>query len=114
MTIFGLYAQNGNRAGFWIQHRTWTNMCARVVSIGGRESGALPGCRPLHDGATAEISCFDIRSGRPVPSAGAGLDDPSDRNFVPIAEPAWSHRAAQKALGLWRETKRIDDQQVAR
>ena len=35
MTIYGLYERNGNRAGFWVQHRTWNNMCARVQSIDG-------------------------------------------------------------------------------
>jgi len=35
MTIYRLYSDNGNNAGFWVQHRTWGNVCAQVHSIAG-------------------------------------------------------------------------------
>ena len=94
MTIYGLYERNGNRAGFWVQHRTWNNMCARVQSIDGREDGALPGKAPLFGGAKVHAKCFDVRSGRPLPPTEC-LSDGGDRNFVLIAQPAWAHAVAR-------------------
>jgi len=97
MTIYRLYAENGHRAGFWIQHRTWDNACARVENIAGRDCGALPGRAPLHDHAQVQVSGFDVRSGRPL-DIGPWLEEPDDRNFTRIAEPAWSHAARRAAL----------------
>ena len=90
MNIYRLYAQNGDRAGFWVQHRTWGNLCAQVQSIGGLQSGSLPGAAPLHDNAIVRVRGFDVRSGRPMP-LGPDLDDPDDRNYNTIAEPSWNH-----------------------
>jgi len=47
MTIYSIYASNGNRAGFWVQHRSWSNTCAQVQSIAGQRFGKLPGDAPL-------------------------------------------------------------------
>jgi hypothetical protein len=88
MTIFGIYVQGGNRAGFWVQHRGWTNMCARVESIAGKSGGKLPGIAPLYGNASVLVSGFDVRSGRPI-DMGARLGSPEDRNYVVIAEPGW-------------------------
>src|SRR4051794_11032493 len=68
MTIYRLYSQNGDRAGFWVQHRSWANLCARVQSIAGKDFGKLPGQPPLHDSAPISLQCFDVRSGRPSSS----------------------------------------------
>ena len=88
MTLYRMYAENGNRAGFWVQHRTWANICARVQSIGGLEHGKLPGAAPLHDRAEIRIECFDVRSGRP--SQAPSVDDfLIGKNFVSIAQPSW-------------------------
>ena len=92
MTIYALYMNNGNRAGFWAQHRTWNNVCVYVQSIGGHEFGALPGSSPLHDNAPVEACAFDVRSGRPLSSTTYSFE-PSDRAFTSIAQPPWSHRA---------------------
>ena len=96
MSIYRLYEQNGNNAGFWVQHRSWSNACARVMSIGGRAMGPLPGRAPLHDAATVIIQGFDIRSGRRA-ELGPALDDPSDHGFSRIAEPSWSRPRAAHA-----------------
>jgi hypothetical protein len=88
MTIYRLYAQNGDRAGFWVQHRSWGNLCARVQSIGGKDFGALPGQSPLHEGAQIAIECFDVRSGRRAASE-VLTSDLLGRNFVMIAKPSW-------------------------
>ena len=90
MTIYRLYAENGNRAGFWIQHRSWENACAQVTSIAGRDMGRLPGTAPTHDGAAVLVSTFDVRSGRKLTHE-TPLEHPDDRNFARIAEPAWFH-----------------------
>ncbi len=93
MTIYRMYVDQGNRAGFWVQHRSWPNACARVDSIGGLESGRLPGRAPNHDDAEVRIRGFDVRSGRPV-DLGAIIQTPCDQHFAVIAEPMWfrNHR----------------------
>src|SRR5947208_1463675 len=90
MTIFRLYAANGERAGFWVQHRAWQNMCAQVLSIGGRRAGRLPGKPPLHNNAEVIVRGYDVRSGRPV-ELGPILETPDDAHFAFIAEPRWHH-----------------------
>ena len=89
MTIYRMYAQNGHRAGFWVQHRGWGNACALVLSVGGREVGPLPGRPPLHGDAAVIVRRHDVRSGR-VLDAGVRVDHPGDKNFAFIAEPSWS------------------------
>jgi len=97
MTVYGLYVRNGNHAGFWVQHRTWSGVCALVQSINGRDSGRLPGRAPQYNGAEVKACAFDVRSGRPL-SREACCFDPADEGFVVIAEPPWSHRR----YGSWR------------
>jgi hypothetical protein len=88
LTLYRLYTENGNRAGFWVQHRDWNNRCARVRSIDGQESGRLPGSSPLYNEAKIVVDCFDVRSGRPLTAD--AFDKPvTDRKFIPIAQPAW-------------------------
>src|SRR5262245_13322475 len=92
MTLYRLYSQNGDRAGFWVQHRTWANACARVQTIAGKRSGRLPGSSPRHDDAEIVIETFDVRSGRRM---GPGNPQcPADRNYSMIAEPWWFHDEA--------------------
>ena len=91
MTIYRLYAENGDRAGFWVQHRSWGNLCAQVQSVGGRESGALPGVAPHHDNAPVQMRVLDVRSGRPI-SVIPSPAHPGDRNYSRIAEPNWAPR----------------------
>ena len=90
MTIYRLYAENGHRAGFWIQHRTWENHCARVERVAGLESGTLPGNAPLHGQAAVQVIEYDVRSGRPL-SSPRPLDPPHDKHYTRIAEPPWFH-----------------------
>ena len=87
VTIYRIYVDNGNRAGFWVQHRSWDNKCGHVESIAGQAAGALGAT----DGSDAvAMRMFDIRSGRPILSPSAG-DYPGDRNYTQIAEPYWCH-----------------------
>ena len=94
MTIYGIYAQNGNRAGFWVQHRSWSNTCARVQSIAGRSGGKLPGDAPLYANAEVLVRGFDVRSGRPI-AMGPRLGAPQDRNYVVIAQPGWYRESTE-------------------
>ena len=87
MTIYRLYTQNGNCAGFWVQHRQWTNACARVDSVNGRRFGALPHDAETRADAAIVMQSFEVRSGRPVEPESLPADD---RYFDQIAEPAWS------------------------
>ncbi|MGD0389576.1 MAG: hypothetical protein ABSC42_11530 [Tepidisphaeraceae bacterium] len=96
MTIYSIYASNGNRAGFWVQHRSWNNTCAQVQSIAGQRIGKLPGEAPLHDNAEVLVEGFDVRSGRPV-KLGPRLETPQDRNYSVIAQPEW-YRHRQETL----------------
>src|SRR6188768_772895 len=88
VTLYRLYAANGNRAGFWVQHRTWTDSCAQVQSIDGRKEGALPGDAHAYDAADVMMRVFDVRSGRPIPSE-ISFHPPTDKNYTQIAEPYW-------------------------
>ena len=87
MTIYRIYADNGNRAGFWVQHRSWGNVCGHVESIAGQSNGVL--C-DTEGGDAVLMQLFDIRSGRPVPSQ-SPCDYRGDRNYTRIAEPSWRH-----------------------
>jgi hypothetical protein len=91
MSIYRLYIQNGNRAGFWIQHRAWQNICAQVLTIAGRQHGGLPGVAPDHLHAEVGLQCYDVRSGRAVPTD-PSVEPPEDHGYVLIAEPPWSRR----------------------
>src|SRR5947209_10226367 len=96
MTLCRLYAENGNRAGFWVQHRSWSNICARVDSIDGQEFGRLPAPAPLQfDPARINLGYFDVRSGRPSELKGDSAHL-IDRSFVMIAQPPW-YSAPRKA-----------------
>ena len=79
MTIFRLYVENGDRAGFWVQHRNWRNICARVLSVGGRQLGRLPGKPPNYGLPDVRVRWYDIRSGRPVPPPTAMVAEPEYR-----------------------------------
>jgi len=84
MNIPQLYTQNGNTAGFWVQHRTWRNQCAQVQTVGGCRSGPLPKTDPL----PVVMHVFDVRSGRSTGASDVGAPA-SDRNFTRIADPPW-------------------------
>ena len=86
MTILRLYAENGHCAGFWVQHRQWLNVCARVTSIDGHRFGELPDGVELRNDVDIILESFDVRSGRPLHAAPRPAHDTS---FVRIAEPAW-------------------------
>ena len=86
MTIVRLYAENGHCAGFWVQHRNWSNACARVASINGRRFGELPEGAELRSDLDITLERFDVRSGRTLQ---AEPPRAQDATFARIAEPAW-------------------------
>jgi len=93
MTIYRIYINNANNAGFWIQHRSWQNMCALVLEINGRVNGRLPGSSPSHDHAAVNVQYFDVRSGRAI-SVKPAIDSPEDRGYSMIAQPPWYKKPA--------------------
>ena len=86
MTIVRLYSDNGDYAGFWVQHRRWPNACARVASVNGRGSGKLADGAELLADFEIGMESFDVRSGRPL---AAKSPTTRDGGFTRIAEPAW-------------------------
>jgi hypothetical protein len=94
MTMRRMYTDNGNRAGFWVQHRSWRNTCGQVQSVAGHQAGKLPDAGPLPDDPDVIIQCFDVRSGRPV-QPGPLLQTPHDKHYRLIAEPSWSRHVTE-------------------
>jgi hypothetical protein len=89
MTIYRMYIENGERAGFFVQHRSWANTCARVHTVAGQARGKLPGNAPYYDNAPVEFEWFDVRSGRELEAA-ASPAEPQDKHYSSIATPWWS------------------------
>ncbi len=49
LNIYGMYAANGNAAGFWVQRDSWLGSTfARILSVAGHTTGPLPGKPPYH------------------------------------------------------------------
>ena len=89
MTIYRIYTENGDRAGFFVQHRSWANTCARVHSVGGLCRGKLPGRAPYYENAPVEFEWFDVRSGRELEAAAVPAE-PQDKHYSSIATPWWA------------------------
>lgn len=89
MTIYRMYVDNGNRAGFWVQHRSWADCCALVRCIDGKTAGRLPGNAPHYGEAPIEFNWFDVRSGRPI-APDRVPPETGDKNYSAIATPWWS------------------------
>jgi hypothetical protein len=103
MTIYRMYAENGNRTGFWVQHRDWRNTCALVLTVGGQSVGPLPGKAPQYGEPEVVVRQYDVRSGRAL-DAGVRVEGPGDKNYSLIAIPSWSRPvnglAASVSAGL--------------
>ncbi len=99
MTIYRIYADNGDRAGFWVQHRKWTDRCAQVQSIDGRKHGQLPGAAPDHCSAQISFRWYDVRSGRELPAQPV-LENCQDKNYATIATPWWSRSDAPRPVRM--------------
>jgi hypothetical protein len=105
MTIYRMYVENGNRAGFWVQHRSWKNACALIVAVAGQPFGPLEGAAPDYGNPHVDVRWFDIRSGRAVTpptdtDQALQLGSPGDINFHFIAEPAWSRSVLARESSL--------------
>jgi hypothetical protein len=88
VTIYRIYEQNGHRAGFWVQHRSWKDSCAQVQSIAGQKEGRLAGSPQPEDSDCVLMRVFDVRSGRML-DGDKSQHPASDKNFAQIAEPFW-------------------------
>ena len=95
MTIERLYEMNGHHGGFWVQHRTWQNLCARIEGLAARTADRRAAADadavvPLQSlAATIIASGYDVRSGRRLKLG----EWPEDSHYVQIAKPPW-HRDA--------------------
>src|SRR3954451_24692031 len=94
MTIHQMYVENGNCAGFWVQHRGWRDICAQVQCIADCVSGELRGDASELGGASVIAFGFDLSSGRRV-SLPPCPQTREDRNYRRIAVPPWSRRFAR-------------------
>ncbi len=104
MTIHRLYAENGDRAGFWVQHRDWSNTCAQVQSVAGQAAGALKG-----DVATAAVATGAVATGAVATGAVATVAT------APSAPEAPAARAASVMMHVFdvRSGRRLPDESVA-
>lgn len=95
MTIQRLYEANGDRAGFWVQHRRWSNCCAQVEQVNGLSVGTLVMTPADAQSDHVRFRWFDVRSGREL-----HLEEippfSNDNFFATIATPAWARDAAAK------------------
>lgn len=57
MNVYEMYQANGNKAGFWIRRDNWGRIVAKVLKVGGKERGALPGKAPYF-GNPAVLAVF--------------------------------------------------------
>lgn len=89
LRIQGLYHENGDRAGFWVQHRSWQNLCAQIISIGGCASGPLPEILLGADEATLMFDTYDVSSGRRATPHRILRHGPV-RDYRRIAQPPWA------------------------
>lgn len=80
-----MYEANGNKAGFYVRRRTWGNTYARVVAVGGRAEGPLPGEPPYFGNPEVLVDVFK-NDGRQVAS-GDVLSCPGTYSYEQIPPP---------------------------
>lgn len=99
--VFEMYVANGHRAGFWVQRNSWGNTCALVKSVGGIESGELPGVPPYFSipgrgNPKVIVDVYDLWTGA-VKDRDTLLSCPGTYAYHRIAPPPW-HDAPGRAI----------------
>lgn len=57
--IYGMYAANGNAAGFFVRRDSWANSTfARILTVAGQPTGPLPGKSPYHGNPTVMAAFY--------------------------------------------------------
>jgi len=94
MTIYRMYADNGNRAGFWVQHRSCATRARKWKALPGSELENCPATLHFTTMRLSWCDAFDVRSGRPL-QPGPQLETPQDSHYRIIAQPGW-YRGAKE------------------
>ena len=85
LNIYGMYAQNDHKAGFWVRRNSWsTSSFAQVKTIAGAESGPLAGKPPYHE--RQKVSMDFYFDGR-LHETNAELSCPGTYAYTLIADP---------------------------
>jgi hypothetical protein len=60
-SVFELHVENGNRAGFWVQHMNWFGSTTevRIKTVAGKAEGTLSGSAPDYGGATVLVDVYE-------------------------------------------------------
>lgn len=53
--LFEMYVANDSQPGFWLRRTTWTNTCAKVVSV-----GELTGPPPYYGNPMVHADIYDL------------------------------------------------------
>lgn len=88
-SVYEIYIANGYSAGFWIRRGTWMNTCALVKSVGGRDSGELPGHPPNYADAAVLMDVYDLRTGW-LKDSDTRLSRADERCYCRIDGPDWA------------------------
>ena len=85
LNVFQMYPANGEQPGFWLRRTTWSNMCARVTSVGQFKGpppyyGNPPVMADIHDLHSGELKDSNVRI--PVPG--------TYKSWRQIEQPVWA------------------------
>lgn len=86
--VYQMYSHNCNTVGFWIQRESWGNIVARVLSIDGQASGALPGKPPYYGIPKVIVAIYASADGTLKDSATL-LSCPGNYSYREIEPPEW-------------------------
>lgn len=87
-SVYQLYAENGNSAGFWVAHPNWEGQSTEVLvkRIDGKTKGPLRGEAPDYGMATV---LTDIYENGAIYECDAELTIAFDLNFRKVDAPTW-------------------------
>lgn len=86
--IYEMYVANGNASGFWVQRDSWgPRTVARILSVDGKESGALRGRAPYY--GNPDVLCEFYLNGN-LNNASKQLPCPGTFGYIQIKQPDFS------------------------
>ena len=62
--IYQMYANNGNKTGFFVIRNSWSRYYARVIDIAGQSEGELPGDPPYHGNPKVYAELYSLNTGK--------------------------------------------------
>jgi len=85
LNVYGMYTQNGDKAGFWVRRDSWSvTSFAQVKAIAGASSGALAGKAPYHE---RQKVTMDFYLNGVLHEANAELSCPGTYAYALITDP---------------------------